>query len=807
MKHGSNTLGAVAVVLVCGLSLGVPASTGLASDQSGQDQSGPDQSGPARPAPGSPAVRVAPSLNLLRGDTERIAAADPIAFEQVPGEREFSGELIVRPHAGRAADGAHRVANLVTQRSVAVEEYVVRVPAGVSEGELAGVLMATGDYEYALPNWTLFPLATTPNDPQFNQSWQHTRLQSAMAWDITVGSPDVIVAVCDSGVRTDHDDLAASLVPGYNSATRRAEVDGGLVEDINGHGTFVAGCAAARGNNGAGVTGVGWNFGIMPIRVTNNTDGTASLFAITDGARWAAANGAKVVNVSFTGGASPGNETVARDIKRLGGLLFWASGNSNVRVPGKQPNLIIVGSTTSSDSRSSFSNYGPSLDITAPGSSVRSTRSNGGYGNGSGTSYASPIAAGVGAMIFAANPDLRPDDVQDILFRSVDDLGAPGYDEQFGWGRVNTFNAVSMAVGYTPRAVLPLAEEFTSDGWQSSLTVAGGSAAAIDDAQAGDGRALEFGGGVTIETAPLAAMNSVGDALRFAVRTKHVGAGETLTAEYLDDQGQWITLFTAPSSGVDGGYIVQEESLPAGFAYHGAQIRLRTSDGPGTSDDRWIIDSFDIGPATPAPVRFADSFETGRLSPARWPASNNADPVPLGGDFAMAMGNDAFAQTAGVSLVDLSVFETWAHFQVAGEGVSGGDVLGVEYFTAATGWAPLAQIDASGLTTAREGVEIALPTFVFLADDFALRFTASTGGGTIYVDDVNIGDTRLPATNPGCSVADLAEPFGVLNFFDISAYLSAFNAGDPSADLADPIGAINFFDLNAYLSAFNAGCP
>lgn len=797
MKHSSHGLCTTMIVLISGLSMGLPATVSIAASDEPQG---------ARPAASTPAFRVAPSLTLLRGDSERIAAAEAIPFEQVRGEREFSGELIVRPRPGREADGTRRVANLVAQRSALVEEYVVRVPPGVSEGELAGVLMATGDYEFATPNWTVFPLATTPNDPQFGQSWQHSRLRSTLAWDITRGSPDVIVAICDSGVRTDHPDLAASLVPGYNSQQRRAEADGGLVEDINGHGTFVAGCAAARGNNATGVTGVGWDFGIMPIRVTNNTDGTANLFSLTDGARWAAANGAKVINVSFTGGASAGNEVAARDIKASGGLLFWASGNANAWVPGKQPNLIIVGSTTSSDNRSSFSNFGPSLDIVAPGSGVRSTQISGGYGNSSGTSFASPIAAGVGAMIFSANPLLRPDDVQDILFRSADDLGAPGYDEQFGWGRVNTFNAVSMAVGYTARTPLPLVADFGSDAWQGPLDAAGG--VVIDDTEAADGRALAVGAGATIETAPLAAMNAGDDfALRVVVRTEDVGPGETMTAEYLDADGQWVTLFEADAVGVDTGYIVQEEALPEGFSFHGARVRLRTSDGPGTADDRWVIDTFAIDGPTPAPLRFADSFETGRLSPARWAASNNAHPAPLAGDFAMAMGNDSFAETVGVPLVELSVFETWAHFKIAGEGTSAGDVLGVEFFTAGTGWTPLAQIDAGNLSPTRAGVEIALPTFVFLADDFRLRLTASTGGGTIYIDDINIGDTRLPATNPGCSIADLAEPFGTLNFFDLSAYLGAFNAGDASADLADPIGAINFFDLNAYLSAFNAGCP
>jgi hypothetical protein len=88
-----------------------------------------------------------------------------------------------------------------------------------------------------------------------------------------------------------------------------------------------------------------------------------------------------------------------------------------------------------------------------------------------------------------------------------------------------------------------------------------------------------------------------------------------------------------------------------------------------------------------------------------------------------------------------------------------------------------------------------------------VRFTSNTGGGIFFVDDVNVGTNRLPPANPGCSAADLAAPFGTLNFFDLSTYLGLFNAGDPAADLAAPFGTLNFFDLSAYLGVFNAGCP
>lgn len=762
-------------------------------------------------APGDRATmvrRAAAVLAMQPGDAARVVGAEPIAFEARTGDREFSGELIVRARAGMAVPAAGRVAPLMAYRSELVEEYVVRVPAGMSEGELAGVLMATGDYELVMPNWTVFQVATTPNDPLYSSSWQHTRIQSALAWDIERGSSDVIVAVCDSGVRTTHADLSAALVPGYNSANRKAQADGGLIEDINGHGTFVAGCAAAIGNNSTGVVGVGWNFGIMPVRVTNNSDGTASIFALTDGARWAARNGAKAINVSYSGATAMGNNDAGRYVKDQGGLLFWAAGNDGAGIAGHVDEFVVVGSTTSGDNRSSFSNYGQALSIVAPGSGVRSTRINGGYGTGSGTSFASPIAAGVGAMIFSANPLLSPDDVQDVLYTSADDLGAPGRDDFFGHGRVNTFRAVTLARSYTPRSPLPLAEPFDSASWQGTLSAVTGAPALIADPDApSGGSALLMPAGTALETVPLAGKSAVSSdyAVRLSVRTEGAEAGESLGVLYLNDADQWVTLFEAPASGDDTGYIVHEEPVPADFAHHGVRLRL-VANGSDASD-RWMVDDLSINTRTPAGAPFADGFDVGRLSSMRWTDVSGAGISQIGSNFLMNMADGATATTVAIPLVDLASFEQWVWFYVDTDGIVAGDTLRVEYTVSASGWQPLTTIDGGSLAGGLNGFEIPVPFSALASDSFRLRFTAATSGGAFVVDDINAGTSRLPDTNPGCSPADLAEPHGVLNFFDLSAYLALYNTQDPAADLAAPYGVFNFFDLSAYLAAYNAGCP
>ena len=751
---------------------------------------------------------IASSLNIQPGDEGLFASARAVRFTAIPGDREFSGELIARAKKSSALRAMSRVTPLAKKTSAFADETVIRVPAGMTEGELAGALLATGEYEFIEPNWVLFPLATVPNDPQFGSSWQHSRLQSTLAWDITTGSPDVIIAVCDSGVDSDHPDLAGVLVSGYNSVNNLSEADGGSTEDLNGHGTFVSGCAAAIGNNNTGVTGVGWDFRVMPIRVSNLSSGNANAFDILEGARWAAANGAKVINASYSGATSGANNTAARDIKALGGILLWASGNDGANVTnGNLPDLTIVGSTSSNDNRSGFSNYGTALDIVAPGASVRSTRIGGSYGNGSGTSYASPVAAGVAGMIFAANPALGPEDVQEILYTSADDRGAAGYDIFYGHGRVNTFSAVSMAVNYVPRVVIPFVQDFESNDWQSVLVASGGSVSTVVDNDAPSGSsALALDAGESIESAPLAGRVALGRtyAVSFSARVNGVPAFETLLVEYQQESGAWVAMFEAVSPGADNGYVAFDGVLPADFAYHGAKVRVTANNTAGT----WLIDDLTIDEGrTEAELPFRDGFGTGALDSRNWDVLTNGAIDLVAGDFVTSLGNDGRLETVKLPLIDLVAIDQWAWFYLSGSGLDVGDAVNVEFRTRFQDWTILDVIDVAGIGATDRGFEYKLPLNAIGDAEFQLRLNASTGGGQVFVDDVNIGTARLPDTDPGCSVADIAEPFDVVNFFDISAFIALFNAGDASADLAAPFGTLNFFDISEFIGAFNAGCP
>ena len=253
----------------------------------------------------------------------------------------------------------------------------------------------------------------------------------------------IIIAILDSGVDGSHPDLTGHIVPGWNVVSDSADT-----VDINGHGTMVAGAAAASTNNDIGVAAVGWNANIMPIRITNRSDGYAYVSDIANGLVWAANNGAQVANISFNVTPYASITTAAQYMKSKGGLVVAAAGN-NASDPDWVDNasIIAVSATSSSDLKASFSNYGRYIDVAAPGVGIRTTTSGGGYGSPSGTSFSSPVTAGVIALIFSANPSLTPDEVEYILETSADDpVEGADWHAHYGHGRINAARAIETAL-------------------------------------------------------------------------------------------------------------------------------------------------------------------------------------------------------------------------------------------------------------------------------------------------------------------------------------------------------------------------
>lgn len=377
-------------------------------------------------------------------------------FVERAGQMEFSGELTVRPRqdmVGSRSDQARaRIAALVQDYYPEVDEYTITIPAtygprGVAENTFAAELMATGDYQYVEPNWICYPQAT-PADPLFASQWHHHMMESQAAWNLFTGSPSVVVAVTDTGIRTSHTDLT-NRVPGFNAVNDLAEVSGGQISDVNGHGTHVAGCAAPANDNGIGVAGPGWGLGVMMIRVSNDAGGGASLDDITQGARWAIDNGAVSASSSYTGVSASTIETSGAYIRSQGGLYLYAADNYNTNHSSwDHPNVLVVGASDEADNKAGFSSYGLGVDLFAPGVNILSTirDSDTAYGYASGTSMATPVANGVVGLMFAANPALTPEHLETLLELTCKDWGTPGEDVTYGWGRINMRRAVEAAL-------------------------------------------------------------------------------------------------------------------------------------------------------------------------------------------------------------------------------------------------------------------------------------------------------------------------------------------------------------------------
>ncbi|BBA32743.1 peptidase families S8 and S53 domain protein [Methylocaldum marinum] len=336
--------------------------------------------------------------------------------------------------------------------------HIVEVAMG-TELETAYVLAQNGMVEFAEPD-VLAPVGqAAPDDPRYSEQWHLAKIEAPGAWPISSGQT-VMVAVLDTGVDSSHPDLASALVPGINTVAGTPDVYD--TSDINNHGTAVAGAVAASTGNGIGVASVAWSSRLMPIRVSDRSDGSAYWSDIVNGLILAADHGARVANISYDVGASMAVTHAAQYVRSLGGLVVNAAMNDGID-PGysDNPYLITVSATDQNDDRPAWSNYGQHIDVAAPGSLIVTTMNGGGYGTWSGTSFSSPIAASVLALIMTANPQLTPDEVETILKRTADQPNFR-FEPNLGYGRINAARAVQAAIETQPPDTLAPAVDITS---------------------------------------------------------------------------------------------------------------------------------------------------------------------------------------------------------------------------------------------------------------------------------------------------------------------------------------------------------
>ncbi|MFM8858446.1 MAG: S8 family serine peptidase, partial [Actinomycetota bacterium] len=329
-----------------------------------------------------------------------------------------------------------------------------------------GLLSIEVDVPVSLVDGTQQPLAL--NDTRRSELWGLDKVQAEAVWNLSRGG-GITVAVIDTGVAP-HEDLQGSFVPGIDVVDRLDPR-----RDGHGHGTHVAGTIAATANNNLGIAGVAPDARIMPVRVLNDR-GSGYASDVAEGLIWAANNGAQVVNLSL--GSPQQSEAMSKAVEYAiarGVTVIAANGNdgSNAALsyPAAYPGVVAVGATTKSNTRAFFSSQNSSVDIAAPGADILSTLPNNRYASWNGTSMAAPHVAGVAALVASyAQKTGKSVSVPGVLTSTSEDLGAPGWDNEFGQGAVNALLAMRSLLTDDTAPAAPVNVRVSSQ-WWSRATV------------------------------------------------------------------------------------------------------------------------------------------------------------------------------------------------------------------------------------------------------------------------------------------------------------------------------------------------
>jgi len=421
------------------------------------------------------------SMRRISGsDLREVRFGTKIRLRQSRSQEFMPGQVLVKfKPALSEAEIATILAAYKTDKIAQIPElniYQLRVPESFSVEDAVYAYSTHPDVEFAEPNYIARITADT-NDPLFIHQYAlkntgqsigvpgsptgraSADIKAPPAWEETKGSSETVIAILDTGIQLLHPDLQAQAVSGGRDFVNN-DFD---AEDDHGHGTFVAGVAAAHTNNSEGIAGVSWNCRILPVKILDE-DGEGLYSWIIDGIRWAADNGADVINLSLGGaGDSEALEAaidyaVSHDV-----ICVAAAGNDGepVLFPAAYDGCMAVAATDYNDERVTFdnssggpweSNYGPEIEVAAPGERVLSCIPTWFFGPefipyayGFGTSAATPHVAGLAALIKDLKPWLSVDQIRKIIQYTADDVNSstdPGRDDFLGYGRINMEKAL-----------------------------------------------------------------------------------------------------------------------------------------------------------------------------------------------------------------------------------------------------------------------------------------------------------------------------------------------------------------------------
>jgi gliding motility-associated-like protein len=354
--------------------------------------------------------------------------------------------------------------------------YELKFSGNSNIEEVINEILQDPQVEYAEPSY-IYHSNYIPNDPSLGSQSYLNLVKAPEAWDIIRNASNVIIGIVDTGSDMDHPDLAANFyintadpidgidndndgyidnykgwdLVGLSGTNRVPDNNPNVTSDTTMHGVHVSGLASAVSNNGIGIASIAFNAKLLIVKAGADNDGS-SIYAGFEGIKYAADHGAKIINCSWGGystssfGLDIVNYAIAKDC-----LIISSAGNDNRSTPSypaSYPGVISVASVDNLDKKSSFSNYGTRISISAPGSSIYSTLYNNTYGVFSGTSMASPIVASAAALLKAYYPTYSMDQIGTLLVNSADDISAKNtsYPGQLGSGRLNIFRALTQSL-------------------------------------------------------------------------------------------------------------------------------------------------------------------------------------------------------------------------------------------------------------------------------------------------------------------------------------------------------------------------